>query len=164
MSFKNRRGQTFLDLLLVVVMIFALGIVSILGYKVFGDWNTEFQSETGLSTESKQAAANVNDQLPLMFDRAFLVILVMLWILLVVSSFMIDTHPIFFMVMVIFLIFTFIVGMMLANAYSEIITDSEISTSAASFPLTTWVMEHFLYIIIFMGLSSGVVLYAKSKM
>jgi len=157
------KGQTALDLLLAVVVLFVLGFAAVIGYQLLSGLNTEIQASPDMSNTSKAYSASVTSGFPATFDGIFIFALVLLWVFLLVTSFLIDTHPVFFVVTILLLFVTFFVGMAVSNAYQEFTTDASFSSYAAAFPMTGWVMEHLLIVIIIIGFTSGVALYAKSQ-
>lgn len=149
---------------MLIVTLFVFGIIAVVAYFTLSSVNDEIQLSDDLSNETKAFSQNVDDQFPSTFDSAFLMVLIFLWILLLASSFLIDTHPIFFVITVIVLVISFVVAMVVANTYTEFTGDAEFSTFAAAFPIMSWVMEHLLIVIMVMGFSSGVALYAKNQL
>lgn len=161
---SSKRGQTILDMLMVVIVLFVLGVVAVYGYMIFGELNDEIQADADMHVEAKNAAAGVNTNYPTWIDGAFFLVLILLWGLLIVTSFMIDSHPIFFVLTVMMLLFVFVIGMVLANSFQDIITDDDLSSSAASFPIINWVMGNYLIALIVMGLTAALSLYAKNRL
>ena len=158
-----RKGQTYADAILVIVILFAMGIVAIFGANIVNELNTEIQADDSFSSDAKAVSSNVQENYSPLFDNIFVIVLGLFWLLLLVSAFMIDTHPIFFFVMIFLLVVVFIVGMALSNAYSEVAEDTDISADASAFTKTIWVMDNLLIIMIVMGFTSAIALYAKSQ-
>jgi len=158
------RGQAVFDILIFLIVITVLAVSFVIGYKVYGDMNAEIQADTTMSNESKAFSANINTEYPNFMDTAFLLALVLFWVLLLVSSFMIDSHPVFFIVTIILLFFVFMIGMVMANTYQDIMSDSDLSATANQFPTITWVYSNLLIILIAIGFSTALVLYAKNKL
>lgn len=161
---SSKKAQAGLEILLVIILLFGLGIVAVIGNKMFSDLNTELQADDSLSNESKAFVATVEANYPSTFDTVFLLALIFLWVLLIVSSFLIDTHPVFFVVTLVILVMCFVISMLIANTYEEFSDDTSFSTYAAEFPITSWVMSHLLIVIIVMGFTVGVTLYAKNQL
>ena len=93
-------------------------------------------------------------------------LLVLLWIAVIVASFMLDSHPIFFVVTIILLPFIIFVGATMANVYDEaILQDSENFPDASTdFPKINWVFSNILYIILGLASTTIIALYGKSRM
>ena len=160
---RGKKAQTVTDVLIVVLILTVFAVSSIFASKILREVNADVQAMDDMSVEAKASLANVNDNFPETFDTAFIIMLVLFWALLIVTSVFIDTNPILFILVCLMLVFVFIIGMMVSNAYSEILLDSgELSTFAASFPMTHFVMTHLLLFMIGMGFTSAIALYAKS--
>lgn len=163
MTSSNRRGQTILDMLLVIVFLFIIGIGMIFGAKVFTDVNTDIQADPDISDYAKNDLNTSATNYPTIMDNAFILLMSLLWVALIVTSFLIDSHPVFFVITVILLVFVFIVGMILANAFQDVVAEDDLAESAALFPMTNWVFENFLLLLIAMGFSTALALYAKAR-
>lgn len=163
MYFK-RKAQIQTDLILMLVFLFILAIASVVGALVFNNINAEIQSDPDMQTIAKTASSNVNNNYAGMFDNAFMIFLILFWVMLLATSFFIDTHPIFFAITLILLIFIFIIGMVISNSYEDLMTDADFSSISSGFAKTNWVMNNFLTVIIVIGFTTGLALYAKSRL
>lgn len=164
LNFKSRRGNAVLDSILFVVIIVILGIVVIFG-KMFSDVMTvDLIADDDLSNTSKDVLTTANNRYVNVFDSIFVGVLVLFWIVLLVASFNIDAHPIFFAVTVILMIFVIMLGGFGANMYEEVTFDDELSSYESQFPMTHFIMSHFLAVIIIIGFSVAVMMFAKTRM
>jgi len=161
MDYSNKRGQTVFDTIMLLIVLFILAAAAIVGSMVFSNVNDEIQADTDISTEAKTAMTTVNDGYSNWFDAAILAALIFFWALLLITSFMIDTHPVFFIVTVVLLLAVFVVSMFIANAYEELTIDEDLSSFSDNFPFTNFIFQNLLKIMIVIGLSTGVALYAK---
>ena len=161
MVYSNKRGQTIFDTIMLLIVMFILAAAAIVGSMVFSGVNDEIQADTDISVDAKAAMTTVNDGYSNWFDAAILSALIFFWALLLITSFMIDTHPVFFIVTVVLLLAVFVVSMYIANTYEELTTDADLESFSAQFPFTNFIFQNLLIIMIVMGLSTGVALYAK---
>lgn len=164
LTLKSKRGNTALDVILVLVALFGLAIFSVIGFVIFNDINTDLQAEADLSTTTKTTVSDLNTRYPSFMDGAFILALILLWALVVVASFNIDTHPIFFIFMVILLGVLLFVGAEVSNVFQDITADTEYNSAMDSFPMTSFVMNNLLMFIIAIGASSLLALYGKSRL
>ena len=163
MDYSGKRGQTVFDTIMLLIVLFVLALAAIIGAMVFSNVNDEFQADTSLSTEAKTAMSGVNDGYSSWFDAAILSALIFFWALLLITSFLIDTHPVFFIVTVVLLLAVFVVSMFIANTYEDLMGDTDLAAFSLNFPFTNFIMSNLLLIMIVMGLSTGVALYAKTS-
>jgi len=157
-----KKGSTPLDVLVGAVMFLAFAVIIVLSFKFLSEINTEIQSDTDFNPEAQANLQQTTSQFPLYMDNAFLITVVLFWVFIIISSFFIDTYPVFFIVSFLFLIFVFVVGMYLGNTYEDVMSDGELTTFADSFPKMAWIMSHLLLVLIVIGSSSALALYSNS--
>lgn len=159
----NKKGNEFLDIIMVVLVLLGMAIMGLIVYNVFSDLNTDIQADSDISANAKSQVQNLQTNFPSWMDNAFLLVAGLLWVFLIISAFLIDTHPAFFVITIILLIFAFIIVMILSNTFTDFSGASEFTGYQNSFPITFFFMEHFLTIIMVMGFSVLIVLYGKNK-
>ena len=161
---SNKRGQSVLDVLYIIVGLFIIALGVLIFYKIYDDMNSFIQDDPDLSAEAKAASGGGFANYPTYMDNAFVLLLGLLWVSLIVTSFLLDTHPVFFIITVILLVFVFIVAMVLANTYQDVASENDFLDASIQFPKTMWVFENFLLVIICMAMSSILALYAKARL
>lgn len=157
----NKRGQIGLDLLTIVLILFALGAVSLVAYMVSNNLNAEIQADDDFNAQSKAVVNDINTSYPKWFDNAFMFILIFFWLGMLLSSFLIDSHPVFFIIAVILIILSLLVGAAIVNAMEELFEDPDLASASQDFPKLIWIMDHWLIISIVMAFSAAIALYAK---
>lgn len=155
----NKRGNVILDSITVVVVLLIFAVVGVLAYDFFGEINDGIQDESDLTADAKTEAQTMYDRFPAVFDSLFLFVFLLIWVLALVASYLVDASPIFYILMFILLIFVIFIGAELANAYFEITDD----IGNTSFPMTNFIMTHFVAFIISIGITVSIVLYGKNK-
>lgn len=161
MDYSNKRGQTVFDTIILLIVLFILALAAIIGAITFSGVNDDIQSDTSISNQTKTVMSDINSGYSNWLDAAILTALIFFWVLLLITSFLIDTHPVFFIVTVVLLLAVFVVSMFISNAYTEITADADLAAFSVSFPFTNFIFNNLLLIMIVMGLSTGVALYAK---
>lgn len=162
MKKPNKRGQ--MDVLFIVVILFALALVVFIGNKFLGELNTAIQTDSDSTAEAKAASADITARYPAIFDAGFIMFFVLVWIAILISAWFIDTTPMFFIAALIVLAFTVIVGISLNEAYSELITDSEFNTVNTTFPMIHFILNNLALVTIIVGFSVLVVLFGKARL
>lgn len=158
-----RKGNIVLDILVVFVSLFILGAFMIIANKAQTDLNADMQNSTDLTNQSKEIMQNNTDSFPSIYDYAYVTILVLLWAVLLISSFVVDNHPVFFIFMVILLLVSILVPAILANTIDELGQDADLSSSYDEYPKMKWIINHYVQIFVVIGLSVIVVFFAKLK-
>lgn len=161
--YKTKRGNAISDTLIVVIVLVVLGIFSVIGYKFLYEENAVIQADADFSSEGQNVSQELTNNFPSIFDNLFLFVFVMLTIGGIVTSFLVDTHPIFFFINIFLLICVFFVLIHLANTYDDTMQDTEFASFAASFPYMTWVMTHLLPLGIVIGFIILTALFMKLK-
>ncbi len=80
---------------------------------------------------------------------------------LMISSFLVRTHPIFIFLYVIFLGLTLFLGTFIGNAFEQVATSSALADSTASQGLITIVMQNIVGITLAIGALSMIIIFAK---
>lgn len=158
-----KKGNLGLDSILIVVWIFVLAVVMVFAYGLYKDFNADIQADPDIDTQAKTTAGNLETNYAPVFDQMFAIFIAVLWIALIVTTYLIDTNPMFFIIVLIMIVITFIIGMELSNQFEEFADEDDLSAAAAGFPITTWIMSHILQILIAMVLSAAITLYAKQE-
>lgn len=161
---RSRKGNAVLDTLMLLVVLFALALLSIWGRALFTDMNNNIQTDPDASSLAKNMSQSLSDRYTPTMDGAFAVVFVILWITLIVASFSIDSHPLFFGVMVIVMLFVLMAAAVLGNTYDEFVSGTDLSTASASFTIQNFIMTHTFEVFCVVGFSVIVALYMKTKL
>jgi len=160
---RSKKANAPFDVATILIIIVMLGIVSVIGYMIFDEMNTDVQADLDL-TEAKEVSSGLYGNYAELLDNIFLFVFVLLLLFTIVSVFLLDTHPIFFIVSVILLISVFLATILLANVYDDVMSDDSLSSYANSFNYTSWLMQNILPVMIATGFIVMAALFAKFKM
>lgn len=152
-----------MDTITVVLVVIAFGVISFVSIMVSSDVNTEIQADPDLDAEAKAISQQVTDGAPNWLDNGFVLLLVLMWGFLLVSTVFVDSHPAFFAVMVILMLFAFAVIMLLSNVFFDIANDVEFAAVKAELPKIYWINTNLLVVFLVIGGSTLVSLYAKQR-
>ena len=160
---KKKKGQAGLDLITLLVIIFVVGAVSVVSVMISANINTEIQADDDFNEESKGVMTTVNTGMPLWFDNMFMFIMIFFWLGMIISSFMIDSHPVFFIVAVVLIIISMFIGAAVMNSMEELMEDDDLSSAASLFPKLAWIIDHWVMLTLIMGFSAAIAMYAKAR-
>jgi hypothetical protein len=155
--------NAILDTLVIVIILSVLAIVSVIAYNAFTEVNADIMADDTMMSEAQNISNDLHTKYPPLMDNLFLFAFVLLVIFVVISVFMLDTHPIFFIVTVILLIAVFVVAMLLSNVYDDVMTDATLAGSANMFPYMSWMNDNLLGLVIGIGFLISIVLFIKYK-
>jgi len=161
-SFQNsKKGNALIETITIVVMITVFIFGSVIAYNALKDVNSDIQSDSDMPTVAKETTQSATDNMPNIIEGLVMFILIGLTISAVIFAFIIDTHPIFFIVTIILLIIVLFIGAFLSSAFTEVL-DSEYNTQA-DFPVSYWVMNNLLTVALIIGFLIIISLYAKTR-
>jgi hypothetical protein len=152
-----------LELLFMIAVLFMIGLVAFVGYRMFTEINTDMQADNTISAEAKAASSSLYSRFPSIFDSGFIFVFVIIWISILVSSYFIDSSPAFFIISLILFAFTIVVALGLNEGYEAILQDSEFSTYNTVFPMTNYIISNLPLVAVIVGFSILIVLYAKAR-
>lgn len=150
------------DFLFFAIVFLILAIIFVIGGKLIGDLNTEAQ-DTLQSTTGKNIVSNFADRYSTVFDFIFLGVFIMFALAIIVSFFMLDTHPVLFFAVIIVFAFILVAVAVISNAYEEFSNNDSVSTQAAEMTMLSWLMSHYIIFIVGFGFLGVIALFAKLK-
>lgn len=162
--FRGKKGNAVIDTLTVIIFLIVFGVLAILGYMVFTDVNEDLQTDPDLSDSSKQISNTLATNYPSLLDNGFMLVLILFWIFVIISSFMVESHPIFFVISFILLISIFVVVMLLSNSFQELMDDPDLTEASDHFPKINFILNNLLTIAFVFAISIILALYGKNKM
>lgn len=146
---------------LVVMFVFALAVI--IGKFVYSTVDTEVQATMPVNSLAANISSNLNSRYVSIFDSGFLFVFFILWIAVIVASFSIDTHPWFFGIILIILLFLLVVAAYLGNVYETVSTSSTLSSTATQFTLTNFIMNHIFEVFMVVSFTIAIALYMKGR-
>jgi len=158
---RSKKGNVGLEIIILIVVLFCFSLIVRFMYPVFTDLKDVVDDEENVPDAAKARMNDIYDRYPPIFDWAFVFILGFMWIGSLITAFFIDSHPLFFVFTVIVLIVIFYVAADISNSHQEIVEDADLVGDYDSFPMTNWVMNHLLEIIIVISFTVAVALYMK---
>ena len=158
--FRLKTGQT--DINSVLIFIFMLAFSILVGYLLLSNFNTNVQSTT-MSTESKTLLQDRTDDFPSVWDNAFIVIFISLALGLLLSGYLIDTYPVFFVVNLLLLLFSIVLAAVISNTFYAIESSGAFVFAESVFPKMHYVMNHLAHLVVVMGFLFVIGLYAKVR-
>lgn len=162
-TFSNKKGNAVLDTMIIVIILITAGLIYISVMPAFDDINTDIQDDAEMATEAKEISQDVYDRYPSTLDGLFVAIFMIMWGLSVVFAFLLDSHPVFFIITVILLVVVLIVAMVLANGVETLTTDVDLAAYTAQFPMTYWIITHMLHMVLIIGFSIALAYFGKNR-
>lgn len=148
------------DIVVIIVLIFAFVFALLIGSKIF----TEIDSELGVvdvenvTDDVMQGGTNAFT----LSDSVSIFLLVGMGLSLLISSFLLKTHPAFMIFFVLILVFILVLGAIISNAYDEMGNQDTLSPEANKYTITASVMSNLPVIILGLGFLVIIVLFGKN--
>ena len=159
----KKRGNLFFDSVVGSVLLFTGIVVTFIMIMFVSDVNEMWQDEDSLSNYSKEVMEQTDSNMAPLFDNLFLFFLLGLWLAMLLTAFLIDTHPAFFFVSLLMTIVIIVVGMYLTEAYTEVVGEGEFAVVSSEMPKMHYIMSNLPIFLFIMGVSTAVVLYGKVR-
>jgi len=159
----GKKGNVISDIITVIIILFIMAVLIISGKQVMTDLNDDIQDSDDMAQEGKDISSNLSGRYHKIFDTIMLSTLILLWIFIIVASFLIDSHPVFLAITILLLAAVLVVGGFIANAYSEFATDTTMSTHSDFFPITNWIFNNLIMVICAYAVTAIIVMYGKNR-
>lgn len=162
-SFLNSKRGWFVELLFVTIGLFMVGSVIIFSYKFVHEFNTAVQASDSFDANAKQISSNYEARYAKFYDSLYLTILLFLAFIMCMGAYYLDLHPAFLVPSLLILGFILIGAGILANGFYDMMQNPDIADQAESFPIISFIMGHYVDVILFLGSIVMIVLYAKNR-
>ena len=158
----RKRGQ-IQQIAFFLILIFTVIFTLLLSKYIMVQFDEGLEEGNLHTTTSRQALVDMSVAFPT-FDNMILVVIVLLAIGLIVTSFFIPTHPIFMVVNVFGIFFLAFMGMLLSNMYKDIIdTAPELAAVYSTFPKLNFVMNQLPWIAVILVFLVTIIQYSKFR-
>jgi hypothetical protein len=139
------RGQSGLDLVLFVVIIFVCLILGFVVLKMWNGINTGIQNNSAIvGNATAQGSADIGTGIAHGFNNGIVVGVFIIYIGLFITARYIGTEPMFFIVNICLLIFALAFAAVYANVFAGFTNSLEFVNETASLPAAVFIGEHLL--------------------
>ena len=161
-----KKGNAVLDILTIFIVLFIVGIFVVYFFSGVDPLQQDLANDFNESGDnwSRDYMTEQNEFYPKFWDAAIVFILFGLWMAAIISGFLLDTYPVFFIIIVMLIAPILFVGIILSNVYEDLLSTTDIIAYQGSFPMSFWIMTHLLPIGILLFLSVAGTIYGKNKL
>ena len=146
-----------------LILVFSVIFTLVVSKYILTEFNTALEDDDLHTTESRQALVDMDVAFPT-FDNMILVVIILLSVGLIITSFLIPTHPIFMVINVFGIFFLAFLGMLLSNMYADIIDESvELASVYSTFPKLNFVMNQLPWIACILVFLVTIIQYSKFR-
>jgi len=168
---KQKKGQIISISAFFVIVLSVLILATIIMSFVNTILTPVSSSLGNISEEAGNAVTNIESSFNKWWDIAIVLLVFLNVIILMISAYMIDTHPVFLIVYIIAVMLLVIFGGNVVGALEGLWdsdgvfgTASPVGVDAIShMPLTAYILNHFTMFIFSLIILSGIIMYSKFK-
>lgn len=162
----NNKGQVG-QIASFIVIIFVIALTVILCGTILNRFYDAME-ETGFETAASISAKEQMQASFLMFDYGILLLAIGLIVGLMITSFLIPTHPIFMVINIVGIFFLVFIGMITTNVYAEFVSGEEaltngIGDTADDFIITNGIVQYLPWLGAIAIFLTSIVMYAKGQ-
>ena len=162
----NKRGQTAdYPIMMFAFAFIALLLFGVIMYKVNDIIGTKFADTMGNQTPiAGQNVRAVTNTFNNFWDFVIIFAFVVNCLLLLISSFMVDTHPVFLVIYIVAGMILFIIAPSTMEVVNTIYGNAEFAGYEPHLTMLWYLKEHFAIILLGLFVLSGIIMYAKIKL
>lgn len=165
--FSNKKKGSIFDVLGWIIIIPVFIIIAIAIYMAYANFDagmTEYLSIADDPVMETQYNETINKQVkayPSWMDVSIALITFGLFIIILITSYLLGNNPIYLIIFVLMSISLIITGIAMEAFLGDLANNSEMVGYFVSFPITLWIIDNFLYLVIFLIGTSSLALYMK---
>lgn len=156
----NNKGQIG-DIVFIMVTLTSIALTMILAKYVYDKIGVAITGST-LATAESTAAYNSFNTAFVTFNGLFAWIIMGLTCILLITSFLVRSHPVFVIINIVGCAFLIFLGMIFSNIYYDVASTPDlINISTSTFSTTTFIMLRMPWIAVFMTFLVSIVMFIK---
>lgn len=158
--FKNKKCN-FLAILIIFIVIFVFGVTVVISKTISDNFLEEWNEAVDPPAEQIALQEQFTEAF-LIYDWSMLFLVVGLIIGLMITSFLIPTHPVFMVINIVGIFILVAFGMVITNLYADIAGGDEMLTETAlEFPRLNFVMQYLPYIGAIAVMLATIIMYSR---
>jgi len=156
---KCKKGNVLFEILTIIIILIACGFTYIIATSSITELTTDLKEDMDNNTPEYEVLSDYETRTPSILDGIIIFVFFGAWITALIFAYFIDTHPIFFVVSIIFLLIIVVLLVFLGNSSIEVL--EEFTTT--SYPMTMWLFNHILIVGVGIAISVLIALFAKPR-
>jgi len=158
----NKKGGVP-DAIFYMVALFAVAIISIVGYVVLTEFNDNFAESNAITDQGKELTNRITNKYVGIIDAGFLMIFVGILIATVVGVWFIRTHPALFWIMIPIFAFIIFLAAIYANVYFNFAANPKVLAAESAFTIIPFIFDRYALIITGSVILIAIALFAKGR-
>ena len=159
----NKRGSSVIDIIFLMVAVVSVGLAFLFISMSFDDISTDILADGDLGSDGDAILSESNASFSGWADYSIGFVFFGLIIGIMITSYFVDAHPVFFVLSLILFIFVIFAGVYLSNAFQEVVNETDLVVTKASFPITMFIVNNLIMLLIATFVLMCIILYGKSR-
>ena len=160
----NKKGFGGVQIITFIVVIIAVLITALLVSKITDSILDPFSEKiSSISPDASESVDHIQSTFVAFWDYVIIIAFIINVIVLLMSSFFVDTHPVFIVMYIGTLFFTFLFTPEVMVTVDEMFLSGAFNQQLTQLPLTDFLRRNFQMIMLGITILSGVVMYVKFK-
>lgn len=160
----NNKGQLGEGIIILLVVVFALILIAPIMLKIFNSVVTPVgDNVASISPVANQTATTISSKFNQFWDILIVCAFLANILILLVSAFLVDIHPAFFIIYMITAVFSLIFAPTMYSAIDGIYDSPDFATEVGNLTLTKFFYDNFGVVLLSVIALSGIIMYAKFK-
>lgn len=151
------------DIFVIMLVLLLIGIVYVTGNLLFSRFNDKYQAMDSIDANAKDILDDNVTRMPVTTDWMFITILVLLFLVVMASFFLLNTHPALYIIVVVMFGFLLVPIAILGNVMDKFTGTGDIVAQAAQMPGLSFAFDHWAIIATVLGFIAIAVLFAKLR-
>lgn len=151
------------DTISLIVTMIGLFIFAFIGNATYMFFNDAIQADDTFTDSIKSDVQYRSGEYASVWDNVIFLTFIALWLVALMASFLINTHPVFYVIAILSFVFVVIIGGVLAIFIDDIVNDAELSPYTEGFPKTLFIVENLVAVLFGVALTIGLILYGKTQ-
>lgn len=163
----NKRGNVFIDMLLIPVMLILVSLMMIFALKTWNEVKATdifSQNEPGSFSDNQTLViTNAIDQTTRLYPFMFVMVIASMLVSLALTGYYVESSPTFLVVGILIIMMTITVAAPLANVYSDVANDPTFAEEDAQYGLIRILMNNLPLLVLMIGGTFLIALYSKKS-
>lgn len=166
----NKKGRVKLgkkgfinDILYILIGLFVFALVLFLVFTFYKGFYDNTIDDPNFAGDASQASLKAGINTLLLFDKLFALAIALLSIGLLITSYYVDSNPLFFVIALIVVAIIIVFAAQLGNAYDEVKNSEGLAETVARYPTINLIWSNITVYIAIMSFLSIAIIYGKVR-
>jgi len=158
---KSKKGLAIMEVMWFSIVLFVFIFISMIVFQSYQEISPSLKEsliEDG-GNESVKVITDLDTRYPATFDALGVLLFFLMWMVVIVATFVRSNHPLFFVVSIVIFVFILISISLLNNFYDELSEDDSLDGMTTSFPMSSWLLSNLFFVVLITGFTVFLTMY-----